>query len=444
VPRANAVHRLEQSGAHKSASLRFIEQYLESGTRARLTGLLLAQLDAFNRISSTFGQEHSAEFCARYARQLRDALPAGTPIIRLSERRFAVLIGADTISGVIDIARRITEHEQPEMEIRGDNFLVDITVGVAVYPTHADDAPSLFRRAELALKDARERELAFDVYRPDATQQQATLWKMESDLEKAINQSLLEVHYQPKIEIATGRVSGVEALVRWRTESGRFVAPQEFIPLAERSGRIVPLSWLVFDHVAGCAEHWSGLEQPFSIAVNLAPQVLAHPAFHDRVAALRERLASAGIRLVVELTEDSLVQGDEQTIASLERLRKLDVDLAIDDFGKGYSSLSYLKQIPATEIKIDKRFVATVAVDDKDWHIVKTIVDLAHAFGMRVVAEGVDCIDGLNAVRALGCELAQGFFIARPMRVDLIKDWNGAYNRHGRLAAKGSQTLRAS
>ena len=440
--RSNGITRLEPAARHASASLRFIRQFLERGPGPRLTGLLLCQLDAFNRISATFGHEHSAEFCADYAEQLRSALTPGTPIIRLSERRFAVLVGADTISGVMDVATQITEERQPAVQVGPDSFLVDITLGVAVYPTHADDASSLFRRAELALKDARERELAFDVYRPDATQQQATLWKLESDLERAIELGALDVFYQPKIDIAAGRVSGLEALVRWRTDSGRFIAPQEFIPLAERSGSIVPLSWLVFDHVERSAEAWADVDKPLSIAVNVAPQVLAHAEFYPRLAKLKGALSAFGIGLVIELTEDSLIQSDAETIGNLQRLRKLEVGLAIDDFGKGYSSLSYLKQIPATEIKIDKRFIATIAVDEKDRQIVKAVIDLAHAFDMHVVGEGVDSAESLDVIESLGCETAQGFFIARPMRGDLVGDWIRAYGSGAALAIARSRRTR--
>src|SRR5690606_16479513 len=192
----------------------------------------------------TFGHEQSSRFCTEYTQRLRRLLPEGTPIIRLSERRFAVLLPLESIAGVVDAAAAITEDDQPQMLVGEDTFLVDVTLGIAVYPTHADDAASLFRRAELALKDARERELTFDIYRPDATQQQAALWKLESDLEKAVQQQSLEVYYQPKVDLTRQAVSGVEALVRWRTSSGRFVPPEEFIPLAERSGSIVPLTWL--------------------------------------------------------------------------------------------------------------------------------------------------------------------------------------------------------
>jgi len=169
------------------------------------------------------------------------------------------------------------------------------------------------------------------------------------------------------------------------------------------------------------------LPKPFSIAVNVSPQVLADREFVTRLKLLKAALAEWGFGLTIELTEDSLVQSDDSSLASIERVRKLGIELAIDDFGKGYSSLSYLKQIPATEIKIDKRFIGTIAIDEKDQQIVKTVIALAHALGMRVVAEGVDSVEGLAVVSDLGCEMAQGFFIGRPMRGDLVPEWLDHY-----------------
>ena len=415
------------SGKHRSASIRFVEQFLKQGQQGRLVGLLLGQLDAFNRIATTFGHDECETFCAAYAEKLRDTLAARTPIIRLSERRFAVLLDVDSMSAVMDAAIRLTEDHPPQLEVGGDAFLVDVTLGVAVYPSHADDAATLFRRAELALKEARENELSFDIYRPDATQQQAALWKFESELKNAVVQNELEVYFQPKVEIAARRVCGVEALVRWRTQSGRFVPASDFIPLAERSGVIVSITWFVFDRIAQRLQEWAALPKPFSIAVNVSPQVLADREFVTRLKTLKSALDEWGFGLTIELTEDSLVQSDDSSLASIERVRKLGIDLAIDDFGKGYSSLSYLKQIPATEIKIDKRFIGTIALDEKDQQIVKTVIALAHALGMRVVAEGVDSAEGLAVVSELGCEMAQGFFIGRPMRADLIPEWLDHY-----------------
>ena len=415
------------SGKHRSSSIRFVEQFLRQGQQGRLAGLLLGQLDAFNRIATTFGHDQCEAFCAAYTERLREALPPRTPIIRLSERRFAILLNADSMTAVMDAAVALTEDSPPQIEVSGDTFLVDLTLGVAVYPSHADDAPTLFRRAELALNEARENELAFDIYRPDATQQQAALWKFESELQHAVQNNELEVYYQPKVEAGNRHVCGVEALVRWRTESGRFIPAGDFIPMAERAGSIVPITWLVFDRIAERIKDWDSIQAPFSVAVNVSPQVLSQGEFFTRLRALKDALDKRGFTLTIEITEDSLVQSDEVSLGSIERIRKLGVDLAIDDFGKGYSSLTYLKEIPAAEIKIDKRFIGTISVDAKDQKIVGTVIALAHALGMRVVAEGVDSAEALELVADLGCELAQGFFIGRPMRGDLVPDWIERY-----------------
>lgn len=427
----------------RGASVRFIEQFLKQPHGTKLTALLLGQVDAFNRIVTTFGHEECEKFCARHADNLRAMLPARTPIIRLAERRFAVLLAVDSMTAVMDAAVRITEELALQLDVAGDSFLVDVTVGVAVYPSHGDDATTLFRRAELALKEARENELSFDIYRPDATQQHAALWRFESELKTAVQNNELEVYYQPKVEIASGRVSGVEALVRWRAQSGRFVPAGEFIPIAERTGTIVPITWLVFDRIAETLPGWTSVAKPFSIAVNVSPQVLFDREFMPRIRALKSRFDEHGFGLTVELTEDSLVQGGDASLLALGRIRSLGIEFAIDDFGKGYSSLSYLKQIPATELKVDKRFIGTVAVDEKDREIVKTVISLAHALGMRVVAEGVDTREAMRVIEQLGCETAQGFVIARAMRSDLVPKWieqRATSGARERRSARGRRT----
>ncbi|HVS22197.1 MAG TPA: EAL domain-containing protein, partial [Gammaproteobacteria bacterium] len=179
--------------------------------------------------------------------------------------------------------------------------------------------------------------------------------------------------------------------------------------------------------IAARLPEWAGLPKPFAVAVNVSPQVLSDGSFLTRLRTLKTALDQHGFGLTIEITEDRLVQADDASLSTLERIRKLGVDLAIDDFGKGYSSLSYLKQIPATEIKIDKRFIGTIAVDDKDRKIVKTVVALAHGLGMRVVAEGVDSAEALEVVSDLRCEMAQGFYIGRPMRGDLVPEWLDHY-----------------
>jgi diguanylate cyclase (GGDEF)-like protein len=426
--RMNGIRHTPAVSKRISPSIRFIEQFLSQGSANQLTGLLLGQLDAFNRISTTFGHDQSEVFCADYAHRLRNRLPIGTPVIRLSERRFAVLLTLDSMTTIMDVAADIAEGQQPQLQVGEDAFLVDVTLGIAVYPTHAEEAASLFRRAELALKEAREHELTFEIYRPDATQQQAALWKFESELERAVNQGELEVYYQPKLTIQDNRISGVEALVRWRSQTGRLISPDEFIPLAERSGSIVDITWLVFRQVAEHAADWGELARPFSIAVNVSPQVLEHADFFPQLDRLKARMDELDLKLCLELTEDSLVEGGQGLPDRLKKIRKSGVDLSIDDFGKGYSSLTYLKDIPATEVKVDRRFISTISIDEKDRHIVKAIIGLAQAFGMEVVAEGVDSDESLRVVAELGCQVTQGFYIARPMRSELLLGWIRAYN----------------
>jgi EAL domain-containing protein (putative c-di-GMP-specific phosphodiesterase class I) len=325
------------------------------------------------------------------------------------------------------VASRLADERPPQFRNGGDTLFVDLTLGIAVYPTHADSAESLFRRAELALNEAAAKSLSFEIYRPDATQQQAALWKFASDLERAIKNGGIDLYMQPKIRVSDGNVIGAEALVRWRQESGHFVLPSEFVPLAEHSGSIVPLTWLVFDKLAGLVERWEEVSEGFKVAVNVAPRVFDHSDFSDKLNDLRARLDARGVGLIVELTEESLISDNQAALSRLHRFRRAGVELSIDDFGKGYSSLNYLKDIPASEIKIDKSFVASAATDSKDWHIIKAATELAHAFGMQVVAEGVENVEALDVVTELGCEFAQGFYIARPMRAELLTEWLRAY-----------------
>jgi len=415
------------SGSPTSPSIRFIEQFVSQRAPNCLTGLLLGQLDSFNRISTTFGEDKAAEFCAQYVEELRDLFPQATPIIRLSGRRFVVLTSPDSMSAVMDAAACITEESQPQINVGDDSFFVDVTVGISVHPTHAVDAPTLFRRAELALQSARDKEIAYDIYTTDATRQLATLWKMESDLTAAIRRGELEVYYQPKVDLRAGKVSGLEALVRWRSPDGGFVPADNFVPLAESSGQIIPMTWLVFDRILDAAENWKYFDEPLSMSVNVAPPLVGLTEFYSRLGALKSALGNHNIELTVELTEDSLLGIDSKALASLTRIRKLGVGLSIDDFGKGHSSLSYLKQIPANEIKIDKRFIDSISTDHADQQIVKAVIELSHALDMRVVAEGVDSRENYAVITELGCDMAQGFFVARPMRSDLVVEWVACY-----------------
>jgi EAL domain-containing protein (putative c-di-GMP-specific phosphodiesterase class I) len=309
------------------------------------------------------------------------------------------------------------------MQIATEKFSIDVQMGIALYPTHAEDGDTLFRRAELALKQAKESGLRFEVYEPDSSGFQKALWKFETELKQAIRFGQLEVYFQPKYSLEQGRVCGAEALVRWRNQIGQLLPAADFIPAAERSGAIVPLTWLVMEQVTKLASSFSAAPRPFSIAVNVPAQALADREFFQRLATVKIELERHQISLIIELTEDSLMQTDSASLEVLNRIRERGVGLAIDDFGKGYSSLNYLRQIPATELKIDREFIRAVALNEKDRHIVKTAIELANAFDMQSVAEGVDSDECVYVLKQLGCSSIQGYFLARPMGVKALQEW---------------------
>lgn len=408
--------------------IEFLDTCIESSPSEEVVGLLLGQLDAFNRITTSFGHQFARSFVARYLDSLALALPEGANLIRFPDRRFAVAARTQSLADVMSVAELVAEEQLPEMIFEGEQLHVDVTVGVAMYPVHAEDGSNLLRRAELALGTARQKELPFDIYRPNATHQVQTLWKLESELEAAIAKGGLDVHFQPQVEIHSGEPVGLEALCRWRTQSG-MVQPDSFVPIAEKTGVILPMTWLIFERVQEAAESWGRMPEPMSVSVNVTPAVMEDKEFYERVAALRNRLSETNLTLTIEVTEDSLLQGGVKVDKVLHRLRDEGVEIALDDFGKGYSSLSHLKNIPASEIKIDKQFVGTLFTDLSDRQIVKAVTELAHGLGMSVVAEGVDSAEALGVLSELGCDRAQGFYLARAMAAEHLLAWLSSFRQ---------------
>lgn len=408
----------------KASSLgELMQRFINRVKPGQVAGLLLMHVDLHNRIATSFGREYTGKFCRAYVEKLRKFLPEGTIIMRLTGRRIAIAVVTDSVSEVIDTAGSIVERVEPKIQLGDDRFTVDISVGVVMYPTHAEDGESLVRRAELTVQHAIDSGLTLEIYETGASGFQKALWKFETELKEAIHAGLLEVHYQPQYSLAERRVLGAEALVRWRNQSGDLIPASEFVPAAERSGAITPLTWLVLDEVAKVGSKLEVAPRPFSISINVPAGVLIESEFFERLGRTRVELLRHQITLIIELTEDSLMQTDAVSLEVLEKIRHSGVGLAIDDFGKGYSSLNYLRQIPATELKVDREFVRAIAVDEKDKHIVKTAVELASAFDMQSTAEGVDSLEVLDKLAELHCDVVQGFFVGRPMSAEALDRW---------------------
>jgi EAL domain-containing protein (putative c-di-GMP-specific phosphodiesterase class I) len=233
----------------------------------------------------------------------------------------------------------------------------------------------------------------------------------------------LVLHYQPKVDMVSGRVIGAEALVRWPHESEGLIPPDEFVPIAERTGLIGPMTEFVLRTALAQCKRWEHEGHALSVAVNLSARSLLDS---DLVGDIARALSESGVdpsKLVLEITETSVMSDAEYAMRVLNRLSSMGVTLAIDDFGTGYSSLSYLKRLPVNEVKIDKSFVLNMHDDENDAVIVRSIIDLGRNLGLRIVAEGVETKSAWDALRAIGCDIAQGYFVSRPLPAEQFKTW---------------------
>jgi EAL domain-containing protein (putative c-di-GMP-specific phosphodiesterase class I) len=311
-----------------------------------------------------------------------------------------------------------------------DGYDLDIgaSTGIAVYPAHGGDSTELLRHADVAMYVAKRSVERYAVYAADLDQHSPQRLALVGELRNAIERNELVVHYQPKVALGSGRLVGVEALVRWQRADG-LTGPDQFIPLAEQTGLIRSISRWVLNEVLRQSWAWRhmGLEVP--VAVNLSMRDLHDRELPEALASMLDRWEATPAHLVLEITESGLMAEPSRARETALRLSSLGVRLAIDDFGTGYSSLAYLKRLPVDELKIDKSFVLDMTKDDDDATIVRSTIGLAHDLGLSVVAEGVETEAAWRLLKKLGCDVAQGYHISRPLPADEFNKWLRHHHR---------------
>jgi diguanylate cyclase (GGDEF)-like protein len=378
----------------------------------RSCALLMLDLDRFKQVNDTLGHEVGDRLLRVAADRVCEAAPAGSVVARLGGDEFAVLL-PDPAADPAAHGPVLREALSRPMVLGEFSVAVDASVGVAT-GRRGETASTLLRWADLAMNAAKHSRTGLEAYRPELDQQDSSRLGLLGDLRLAVAEGTLEVAYQPKLDVSTRTVVGVEALARWNHPRLGRVHPDEFIPLAEHSTLITPLTLFVLREALARAEQWRAVTGSFSVAVNISPRSLLDPGFVDDVARELARVALPPSSLILEITETNLMTDPELAIVALERLRAIGVRLSVDDLGTGYSSLAYLQRLPIDEIKIDRSFLA--AFDEPSAQaVVGTIVDLGHRLGKHVVAEGVELAESFEALRSLGCDCAQGYWIARPM-----------------------------
>ncbi|GGK50442.1 GGDEF-domain containing protein [Streptomyces flaveus] len=395
------------------------------------SALMLIDLDRFRSVNDTLGHLAGDRLLLQIADRLRLALPRGAEAARLGGDEFAVLLPvADSTTSATRVARNLVAALGSPLDLDGLTLVLEASAGLAVFPDHALDAEGLLRRADVAMYQAKRDRTGVEVYESKRDSNTPDRLGLLGDLRRALDTGDVELHYQPKVRF-DGQVAGLEALVRWvHPERGR-VPPDEFIAIAESSGLMPHLTEYVLETALGQVARWRAQGLYVPVAVNVSPRDVHTPGFAGGVAA---RLARHGVpagALQLEITEHVLLEDPHRAAATLAALTGHGVKMSLDDFGTGYSSLVHLRRLPVSELKIDRSFVARLAVDTEDAEIVRCTVDLAHSLGLLVVAEGVEDDETWERLRDLGCDAVQGWLVAAAMPAEETTAWLRARGSRG-------------
>ncbi|MFJ5264445.1 putative bifunctional diguanylate cyclase/phosphodiesterase [Streptomyces sp. NPDC088387] len=398
------------------------------GARA---ALMLIDLDRFRSVNDTLGHLAGDRLLLQTADRLRVALPRGAEAARLGGDEFAVLLPvADSTTSATRIARGIVAALSSPLDLDGLTLVLEASAGVAVFPDHALDAEGLLRRADVAMYQAKRDRTGVEVYESKRDSNTPDRLGLLADLRRALDAHEVELHYQPKVRF-DGQVAGLEALVRWAHPERGKVPPDEFIAIAESSGLMPHLTEYVLDTALAQVARWRAQGLFVPVAVNVSPRDVHTPGFAGSVAA---RLARHGVpagALQLEITEHVLLEDPQRAADTLAGLTGHGVKMSLDDFGTGYSSLVHLRRLPVSELKIDRSFVARLAIDNEDAEIVRCTVDLAHSLGLLVVAEGVEDDETWERLRDLGCDAVQGWLVAAAMPSGEMTAWLRARGSRG-------------
>jgi diguanylate cyclase (GGDEF)-like protein len=400
------------------------KQVHSSSSKSSKIACLIININKLKKINASLGYDSGDILLQQFAQRIQGMLRESDTAARIGDNRFALILTSIMNSGHATLAANkiLTLLEDP-FNINGILVRINATMGLALYPEHGDNAQSLLHNSEAALEQARSSRDKYIIYSRNNDNIVQRSHILEKELKDAIDGDELEMHYQPQISIHQQTVNSVEALVRWQHPETGVISPDRFISLAENCGLIVPLTlWTLNTTLRHCKpffDHW----QDFCVSVNLSAVAL-HES--DLVEMIRQSMQIWGIspnKLTLEVTESAMMIDPESSMQTLHRLNDLGVNVSIDDFGTGHSSLAYLKQLPVNEIKIDKSFVMNMSENNEDRKIVRSVIDLGHNFGLQVVAEGIESEQTLSELRGMGCDIGQGYYISRPLPMNEMLNW---------------------
>ena len=386
--------------------------------------LILVKLDHFRRYNLTKGYRAADKLLTLFTQSLQSILRPQDYLARVGNAEFVLLLAGIRHEGFANLAAaKLFETLQNSDDSEQQSLYMQAHAGVTLFPEHATGVEDLMKKAEMALESARHQLEPFAIYQDEDEVSEGFDWGIQNDLGHAIELDQFELFFQPQINLKDGKLYGAEALLRWSNGDKGFVRPDVFIPIAEKTGQIVEITEWTLNSALWFLEEWCRQSSPIKVAVNISTKMLSEPDFGEIV---RNSIALYGVDpqfLTLEITESALLEDMSSSVAILEDLRQLGVNVSIDDFGTGYSSLAYFKGLPANELKIDRTFIQYMLENQMDQHIVKTVIQLAHGFDLEVVAEGVEDEQSNEFLKQIGCDISQGYFIAKPMPTDDFLAW---------------------
>ncbi len=411
--------------------LRLVEALDNAQRVNRMVAVHFLDLDHFKDINDTLGHPAGDSLLQIVAERLKVCIRRSDTVARLGGDEFAIIqTNLVYTNGIMVLAKRLIDTMAKPFEIEGERVFTGTSIGITVFPHDDKDADKLLKNADLALYRAKqEGRNKFQLYDPEMNAEIQARKALEQDIREALDNAQFFLCYQPQLELSSGRISGAEALVRWRHPERGMVSPAEFIPVAEQTGLILQLTEGVLLEACTQIRAWqdAGLP-PIRVSVNLSPADFKRK---DLISMIKEILGETGLSaewLELEITEGMVMSGVEAVIATLHELAEIGIELAIDDFGTGFSSMSYLKQFPVHRLKIDQTFVRDIIANKEDASITKAIIMLGHSFGLRVVAEGVEDEAQLEFLGHHGCDEAQGYCISRPLSASAFAEFVGTHH----------------
>ncbi|MCC4587402.1 EAL domain-containing protein [Xanthomonas sp. NCPPB 1067] len=386
--------------------------------------VLILDLERFKELNDSLGHDFADQVLVEVGHRLAEVVQSPNVVGRLGSDEFMVVVAQADASTVQQDAQRLLLQLRRPLALPQARIQLEASIGIALIPEHGEDPDTLLRRADIARRQIdNTAAVGASVYRMGQDEQHLRRLRLTGDLRQAIGDNELTLRFQPKICLRTDRVEQVEVLVRWHHPGLGPIGPDEFIPLAEHSGVIHPLTRFVLDHALRCQAQWRAQGLELGMAINLSALDLSDPGLPDYVRARLEQYAVPAQSVTLELTESALMRDVESALHMLHQLRSVGVRLSIDDFGTGYSSLAQLKRMPVNELKIDKSFVMQLAEGTDDAFIVRSTIDLGHKLGLSVIAEGVENDAALTLLRGYGCDMVQGYLYAPPLEQAALVAW---------------------